>query len=190
MSPVNKISTESGIVLFVERRVWEDYIEVIIKAENIKEPFILHWGLRKEPDGQWHVPPERNWPSGSHPFDHAALQNLLEPGAGQVVIKIDRDTGFNFMDFVLFFPSEGSWDNNLGRNYRVELPAPEIKEAGKPGMEPEKPEARHPEAETKPEKPGRKGKTAGGRGLKDSMKKNEKIKKVEKVKKIKKNTDD
>ncbi len=134
MSPVNKISTESGIVLFVEKRVWEDSIEVIIKAEDIKEPFILHWGLRKEPDGPWYVPPERNWPSGSHPFDHAALRNLLEPGAGQIVITIDRDTGFSLMDFVLFFPGDGSWDNNLGRNYRVELPAPEKrpKTGGKP----------------------------------------------------------
>ncbi len=140
MSPVNKISTESGIVLFVERRVWEDSIEVIIKAEDIKEPFIIHWGLRKEPDGPWHVPPQRDWPAGSHPFDHAALQNLMEPGVGQVVIKVERDSGFGFMDFVLFFPGEGNWDNNLGRNYRVELPPPE------------KPQSAPPEAGRGPEK--------------------------------------
>ncbi len=150
MSPVNKISTESGIVLFVERRVWEDSIEVIIKAEDIKEPFIIHWGLRKEPEGPWHVPPQRDWPAGSHPFDHAALQNLMEPGAGQIVIKLERDTGFGFMDFVLFFPSGGNWDNNLGRNYRVELPPPEKPQAAPPVAGPG-PEGRPPEAK-KPER--------------------------------------
>lgn len=132
MPPVLKISTESGIVLFVEKRVWEDSVEIIIKAENISEPFLIHWGLRKEAEGQWHVPPERNWPSGTHPFDHAALQTLLKPGEGQITIKIDRDPGFNFMDFALFFPGEGSWDNNLGRNYRVVLPEPKKPEPAPP----------------------------------------------------------
>ena len=152
MSTLQKISTESGIVLFVERRVWEDSVEVIIKAENIQEPFFIHWGLRKEADGAWHVPPERNWPSRTNPFDHAALQTLLKPGEGQIVLKIDRDSGFNFMDFALFFPSGGNWDNNLGRNYRVVLPEPKKPEApsGKPGkILPEQPEAGggHPSAQ-------------------------------------------
>ena len=123
MIPTEKISTESGIVLFIQKRLWEDAVELVIRSEGGKERFILHWGLRREAGGEWHVPPKGNWPSGSHPFDHAALQTPFE---GEITVRIDLAflSGFKFLDFVLFFPAEGSWDNNLGKNYRIEIPSP------------------------------------------------------------------
>ncbi|MDA8171152.1 MAG: hypothetical protein M0Z48_04900 [Nitrospiraceae bacterium] len=124
MTPTEKISTESGIVLFIQKRIWEDQAEMAIRAEGGQERFVLHWGFKREPGGPWEVPPERNWPIGSNPFDHAAIQTLLDPSGGEITIKIDLRAGFRFLDFALFFPAEGHWDNNLGRNYRIELPGP------------------------------------------------------------------
>ncbi|MDA8086476.1 MAG: hypothetical protein M0Z75_07240 [Nitrospiraceae bacterium] len=123
MTPTEKINTESGIVLFVQKRTWEDQAEMVIRAEGGQERFVLHWGFKREPDGPWEVPPKQNWPSGSNPFDHAALQTPLDPAGGEVTIRIDLRAGLRFLDFVLFFPSEGHWDNNLGRNYRIDIPA-------------------------------------------------------------------
>ncbi len=119
---------------------------MIIRAEGGKERFVLHWGLKRGPGDPWQMPPEGNWPSGSHPFDHAALQTPLE---GQLTIKIDLRAGFRFLDFVLFFPAEGSWDNNLGKNYRIELPEPAgPAAAGRMGAGPGG--AIHPEEEVHP----------------------------------------
>ena len=48
----------------------------------------------------------------------------------EIVFKIDLSLKFLLLEFVLFFPEENRWDNNRGRNYRIELPSKEIPMSG------------------------------------------------------------
>jgi len=41
-----------------------------------------------------------------------------------VVIRLSAPSPYAFLDFALFFPDEGRWDNNDGRNYQVVLVKP------------------------------------------------------------------
>jgi alpha-glucan,water dikinase len=38
---------------------------------------------------------------------------------------VDRTLDFSLIDFVFFFPEDGRWDNNQGRNYQIQLSGPE-----------------------------------------------------------------
>lgn len=126
MSQKEKIIIESGLQLLVEKNISDDTVEVIIRMEA-KKGCLLHWGLRRNARSPWQIPPRQTWPEGSRAYDHAALQTPFEAQDGRdvIVIKLAGSLDYSLIDFVLFFPEEGRWDNNRGRNYRILIPGHE-----------------------------------------------------------------
>ena len=122
-----KIVAKSGVVLTVEELVKDDgSVEISIQMENPK-PCLLHWGVRQGNQARWQSPPRSVWPEGTRPYDHLAVQTPFagENGRRQIRIELDRTMAFSSIDFVLFFPEEGRWDNNNGRDYRIIIPKSE-----------------------------------------------------------------
>ena len=120
------IATRSGLRLQVETRWAGDHLEVSL--EGAASPScVLHWGVRGEAQREWQSPPPALWPPGTKGFDSKAVQTPLAKHDGQagVVIHLSPAGAFAFLDFVLFFPDEGRWDNNEGRNYEIPLARPE-----------------------------------------------------------------
>jgi alpha-glucan,water dikinase len=124
MTTTERMLTGSGIVLSVEKNVADDTAEVTIRTEDQRN-CLLHWGVRQQRYTPWQIPPEGIWPEGSYTFDHAALRTPFrrENGRGWITIRIDRSMDLRLIDFVIYFPDEDNWDNNHGRNYRIEVPA-------------------------------------------------------------------
>jgi alpha-glucan,water dikinase len=123
--PMEKIIAESGVVLLVEKRIMDEWVEISIGLKNHKK-CLLHWGLRRHVQAPWEMPPSSVWPEGSKAFGKQALQTPFaeKDGAGRIVIKLDRKLDFSFLVFVLYFPEADRWDNNLGRNYQIPLVVP------------------------------------------------------------------
>ncbi len=123
MTKTEKINVENGIVLLVKKSILDNMVEVTIQMENFRKCF-LHWGLRNSISTSWQIPSVSVWPEGSRAFDHAAAQTpfLEQNGYGQITIRLDRSMDFTLINFALFFPEESRWDNNLGRNYQIEIP--------------------------------------------------------------------
>ncbi len=121
-----EITTESGLVLHVEKEMLDSAAEVTIRAEA-GAPILLHWGVRRRRDASWQAPPEQSWPEGSRAFDSRAVQTpFLKEGDHAVVrIALDSSLGLRSLDFVIFFPENNRWDNNHGRNYRIDIPLSE-----------------------------------------------------------------
>jgi alpha-glucan,water dikinase len=117
------IRTESGVVILVSRNILDNAAEVILRIEEHKN-CLLHWGLRHHLYAPWQIPPQSVWPEGSHTFDNSAVQSpfIRRNGFSEIIIKLDFSMDFTLLDFVLFFPEEGRWDNNQGHNYRIEIP--------------------------------------------------------------------
>lgn len=124
MTTTEKIFAESGMVLYVEKNVTDNAVEVTIRTEDQRN-CLLHWGVRQQRYTPWQIPPEGIWPEGSQSFDNTAVRTPFrrENGRGRITIRIDRSLDFGLIDFVIFFPDEDNWDNNHGRNYRIEVPA-------------------------------------------------------------------
>jgi alpha-glucan,water dikinase len=122
MMNTETITTESGIAIRIEKKVLDDSSELIFRIDKHAD-CLLHWGLLRGPHMQWQIPPEQAWPEGSRAFDHAALQSpfIRRNGSGEIIIRLGPSTEFRLIDFVLFLPEQGRWDNNRGRNYRVEI---------------------------------------------------------------------
>lgn len=72
------------------------------------------------------MPPQALWPAGTQPFGKNAAQTpfALEKGQARILIRLSPPGDFAFLDFVLFFPESGRWDNNDGRNYQIVLAEP------------------------------------------------------------------
>jgi alpha-glucan,water dikinase len=123
---VEKISTQSGIVLIVEKSVKRDRVEVSVRTDMPKK-CLLHWGLRRNIRAAWQLPPQSVWPKGSKAFDQMAVQSPFwgSNGYGRIILRLDGTLDFSLIDFVLFFPEAGEWDNNQGRNYQIEIPGRE-----------------------------------------------------------------
>jgi alpha-glucan,water dikinase len=118
-----KIETDSGIALIVEKRITGDAVELSIRMVDGRK-CVLHWGILPDYYASWQLPPKSIWPEGSAQFDAIAIQSpfVTTDGGSKVSIKIDTSITFPVISFVLFFPGEGRWDNNRGRNYRIEMP--------------------------------------------------------------------
>jgi alpha-glucan,water dikinase len=117
------INTESGIAIKVEERLFDNQVEIALRVDEQKN-CLMHWGLRRNRSSPWQAPPGEAWPEGSKSFDRSALQTPFvgRDGHGEIIIKLDPSADFSLLEFVLFFPEEGRWDNNRGRNYRIEIP--------------------------------------------------------------------
>jgi alpha-glucan,water dikinase len=122
------IATRSGIELLVERRVDEQQVQLSLRTDENRR-CLLHWGLTGAGAGGWQMPPKANWPEGTKPFDTQAVRTpfLAANGGGRIVITLPSGACYRAVEFVLFFPDEERWDNNDGRNYRIE-----ISEGGRP----------------------------------------------------------
>jgi alpha-glucan,water dikinase len=123
MTSTEIIRTESGVVILVSMNILDNAAEVILRIEEHKN-CLLHWGLRHHHYEPWQIPPQSVWPEGSHAFDNTAVQSpfIRRNGFSEIITKLDFSMDFRLLDFVLFFPEEGRWDNNQGRNYRIEIP--------------------------------------------------------------------
>jgi alpha-glucan,water dikinase len=117
------IRTESGVVIQVIRNILDNASEVILRIEEHKI-CLLHWGLCHHLYAPWQIPPQSVWPEGSRAFENSAVQSpfIRRNGFSEIIIKLDFSMDFRLLDFVLFFPEENRWDNNQGRNYRIEIP--------------------------------------------------------------------
>jgi alpha-glucan, water dikinase len=121
------IVAASGIPLTIEARVKEDgSVEISFLMES-PEPCLLHWGLCRNNQARWQLPPRSIWPEGTQPYDRLAAQTpfAVLNGQSRITISLDSTMGFYSLDFVLFFPGADRWDNNRGRNYRVLIPKPQ-----------------------------------------------------------------
>ncbi len=121
-----EIITESGLVLLVEKNIRDSVAAITISADAGTQG-LLHWGVRKRGDASWQLPPEQSWPEGSRAFDSKAVQTpFLKEGDHSVIsIALDSSLGLRSLDFVIFYPENSRWDNNRGRNYRIEIPLPQ-----------------------------------------------------------------
>jgi alpha-glucan,water dikinase len=118
-----RIATESGIALTVEKKISDDTVELAIRMDDGRK-CLLHWAILPDYFASWQLPPKAIWPEGSAQFDSKAIQSpfVTTDGGSRVSIKIDTSITFPVISFVLFFPEEGRWDNNRGKNYRIEMP--------------------------------------------------------------------
>ncbi len=121
---MEKIAAANGILLTIEALVKEDGLVEISFLMESPEPCLLHWGLCRNNQARWELPPPSIWPEGTQPYDPRAVQTPFAGlnGRSRITIGLDSTMGFSSLDFVLFFPEERRWDNNQGRNYRVLLP--------------------------------------------------------------------
>jgi alpha-glucan,water dikinase len=117
------IETEGGSALIIEKRMTGDEVELSIRREDVRK-CLLHWGIMPDHYSSWQLPPKSIWPAGSAQFDSIAIQSpfVTIDGESKVDIKIATSLKFPIITFVLFFPEEGRWDNNQGKNYRIEMP--------------------------------------------------------------------
>ncbi|MEC4684829.1 MAG: PEP/pyruvate-binding domain-containing protein [Nitrospirota bacterium] len=120
-----EIKTRSGVNLLVERRDIAGGIELSLRMKSRKK-CILHWGLALNESAPWQIPPQPLWPEGSRAFDEGALQTpfILHNNEGRIIVRLDKDLNFAILNFALFFPEDGSWDNNRGKNYRIKIKSP------------------------------------------------------------------
>jgi alpha-glucan,water dikinase len=126
------IKTRSGLQLTVETHGVPDAVEVSMKAP-VGKRCLLHWGVRHDAKDQWRLPPQSDWPPGSSSAGQAAVQTPFAKQNGEAGVLIHLSPDYTFLDFVLFFPDEGRWDNNDGRNYHITLARPD---SGKPSVSP------------------------------------------------------
>src|SRR5258708_6776172 len=120
MSTTETIETLSGLAMQVGKDAGEQGLEVKLRLAGGK-PCVLHWGLRQPGHEGWRLPPPAAWPAKTREVG-AAAETPFERENGDVVIRLPAPVPYSSLDFVLFFPEQRMWDNNNGKNYRVDLP--------------------------------------------------------------------
>ena len=120
---VEEIMIKNDVRLRVEKREVDERVEVSFNMEGTKN-CCLHWGLSRSIGGAWKIPSHSFWPSGSIAFGESAVQTpfMRQGGENRIMIKLDKTIDRRIMNFVLFYPDTGTWDNNHGKNYHIELP--------------------------------------------------------------------
>lgn len=125
-----EIIAAGGLRLLVQKQELDGRVEITLLKKNVERCF-LHWGLGRGPRAPWQMPPEAIWPEGSRPFGDDAIQTPFD-SEGRIVIALEKGPEFSIINFVLYYPETGRWDNNRGRNYSIALPRPQ-----RPGPSPE-----------------------------------------------------
>ncbi|MDA8086502.1 MAG: hypothetical protein M0Z75_07370 [Nitrospiraceae bacterium] len=128
MNREEKIQTGSGVLIAVRVQELSGRTEITLSGDTAKK-CVLHWGISDSPQEPWRIPPQDLWPEGSRIFGSSAVQTPLEGKNGGVIIRFEKTPGAKWLNFVLFFPDEGRWDNNRGRNYRIGISAAEVSPA-------------------------------------------------------------
>src|ERR1044071_6186802 len=126
LTSTETIATKSGGTLLVEKRAGANQIELSVRTGESRK-CLLHWGVQQESNEAWQLPPTTFWPEGTRQVGNNAVQTPFARRNGErsVVIKLASPPAWSGILFALFFPERGRWDNNGGRNYRIEIPKPE-----------------------------------------------------------------
>ncbi len=121
VAQTDTIILQNSTTLLIERRVSDGSAEVVISGD-FASPCLLHWGVIRDSRGPWQAPPDAFRPEGSTPVGETAVQTPFrrQDGRGMVAIRLNP-ADFPVIEFVLFFPEENRWDNNRGKNYRIDL---------------------------------------------------------------------
>ncbi|MCG6552211.1 MAG: hypothetical protein L7F77_07780 [Candidatus Magnetominusculus sp. LBB02] len=97
----------------------------LLSQDGKKPPdCILHWGVCAETSSTWRLPPEFSHPADTKPVGAAAAETPFKPVSKSLSVidfTISDDLPYKSLEFVLFFPNDKRWDNNNGKNYRIEL---------------------------------------------------------------------
>ncbi|HEY5914284.1 MAG TPA: PEP/pyruvate-binding domain-containing protein [Verrucomicrobiae bacterium] len=130
-----RITTRSGVVLLVEKRGDERRIELSLRAQTPRK-CVLHWGLRRGNQPDWQALPAALWPEGTTAAGANAMQTSFKKqnGEGRIAIALAPGAEGAALEFVLFFPDEGNWDNNGRRNYQIAVAAPAPPGPGPTGL--------------------------------------------------------
>ena len=118
-----EIILKNNVSLQVEKREAGELVEISLRMKG-NANCLLHWGLSRNPGSAWQVPPQTSWPPGSRAFGRDAVQTPFtgHDSEARIVIRLDKPMDFPVMNFALFFPDTGRWDNNHGKNYHIRLP--------------------------------------------------------------------
>ena len=118
-------TTRGGLKLAAQVSQRETALEISLQAPAMSR-LVLHWGLRGQNSKGWSVPPQSAWPLGTVPAGKSAVQSPFAKANGQadLVIRLNSTTAWTALEFVLYFPDDGSWDNNAGKNYQILLAEP------------------------------------------------------------------
>lgn len=116
------ISTAKGLKVIVERRCGTQQIELVLRVSP-QTNCVLHWGVCEQRDRNWRSLPESVWPKGTRSAGPNAMQTIFDShrGEGRIAISLEANRAPDLLQFALFFPDEGRWDNNRNRNYEVGL---------------------------------------------------------------------
>jgi alpha-glucan, water dikinase len=119
------IATGSGLNLVVEKRFVARRIELLLRAQTPKR-CVLHWGIRAKSQAGWHSLPRPLWPEGTTAAGADAMETPFreENGESRIAIAFSPTAASDIIEFALFFPDEGRWDNNSHRNYQISVPNP------------------------------------------------------------------
>jgi alpha-glucan,water dikinase len=126
MKTAQTIRTGSGFDVQVETAGEGGQMEVVLRAPAVDKRCLLHWGVRSGNRTGWALPPQSAWPPDTRAFGPTAVQTPFsrENGHSRIVIRLAPAENDATLEFDLFFPDEGRWDNNGGRNYQVALSEP------------------------------------------------------------------
>src|SRR5277367_6863722 len=113
LSAAECIATRTGLKLWVEKRAAAEEVEVRLHTP-LKNSCLLHWGLRQAGQPSWQIPPQSSWPTGSHSYGSNAVQTPFARHNDEslVGIHLGLQPCYSAIEFALFFPDEGRWDNN------------------------------------------------------------------------------
>jgi alpha-glucan,water dikinase len=119
-----RIKLEHGGALLADTQIVGDIAEVSLALEGVNEPVTLHWGVGRG-SRRWQLQLGSEWPEATRPAEGGTLDTAFPDGAGprRLTVKLHPSNGDTSLDFVLFFPASGRWDNNRGLDYRVPVPA-------------------------------------------------------------------
>jgi alpha-glucan,water dikinase len=121
---ISKLASQGSLPVRIEQRAEGGQWEIAFSVEA-GPPCVLHWGMRLPQQAEWELPPRPSWPEGSQQAGHNAVQTSFPATKGErrVVIKLAAPVSYSALEFVLFYPEQGRWDNNGQRNYQVVLSA-------------------------------------------------------------------
>jgi len=122
---MDDIITRSGLKLIVEQRAADHHLELVLRTAG-KPDCVLHWGLRPARRSDWQLPPPSAWPAGTNAVGSSAAQTpfSIQNGDSQILLRINPSE-YAVLEFALFYPKGGRWDNNGGRNYQIPIQGPQ-----------------------------------------------------------------
>lgn len=121
-SRTERIPLADGGHLTVRRHTAPEQTQLELRLTG-RRPTCLHWGLAPAPRAPWQLPPRSTWPPDSVPAGGGAVRTPFTAvdDDQQVSIRLPSPPPAAALEFVLFFPEDNRWDNNHGRNYRIDL---------------------------------------------------------------------